>query len=108
MSGAEPSDTLGVAALAGMDRVDASALGAGLVTLTAHGGTGNDTLIGSAGDDLYFGGIGDDRFEWGQGNDVFEGEAGPTGWSSTAATRVRAPTSRPMGAGCASSGTLAT
>ena len=76
LTGAEPSDTLAVAALAGMDRIDASALGAGVVTLTAHGGTGNDTLIGSGGDDLYFGGIGDDRFEWGQGNDVFEGEAG--------------------------------
>jgi RTX calcium-binding nonapeptide repeat (4 copies) len=76
LTSAEPSDTLAVAALAGTDRVDASALPAGVVTLTAHGGTGNDTLIGSGGDDLYFGGIGDDRFEWGQGNDVFEGEAG--------------------------------
>jgi hypothetical protein len=71
VTGAEPSDTLAVAALAGTDRVDASALGAGVVTLTAHGGTGNDTLIGSGGDDLYFGGIGEDLVFLGEGNDTF-------------------------------------
>jgi len=55
----------------GQDTIDASKLGAGLVSLTLNGGIGNDTLIGGAGNDLIFGGNGVDTMSGGAGNDRF-------------------------------------
>jgi Ca2+-binding RTX toxin-like protein len=89
-------DELGIFALAGNDRVDASALKADAAKLGEDGGTGDDTLLGGAGADVLRGGdgndtvdgnqgadiallgAGDDRFIWdpGDGSDVVEGQAG--------------------------------
>jgi len=83
----DPIDQLRVNALGGIDRVDASGLGAGILQLTLDGGDGDDFLIGSRGDDMIFGGrgndtalmgTGDDTFVWnpGDGSDIVEGQAG--------------------------------
>ena len=89
-------DELGIFALGGNDRVDATALHADAAKLGADGGAGDDTLLGGAGADVLRGGdgndtvdgnqgadivllgAGDDRFIWdpGDGSDVVEGEAG--------------------------------
>jgi len=86
--GAESNlDRLIVNALGGGDKIDASALPAGLIGLTLNGGNGNDQLIGSQGGDVInggpgadvlIGGAGDDTFPWnpGDGSDVVEGQAG--------------------------------
>jgi predicted ester cyclase len=54
----------------GDDKVDASALPAGLTQLTIDGGSGNDTITGSQGADMLIGGSGDDVVIGGRGNDV--------------------------------------
>jgi Ca2+-binding RTX toxin-like protein len=89
-------DQLGIFALGGNDRVDASALRADAAKLGVDGGAGDDTLLGGAGDDVLGGadgndtvdgnqgadiallGTGDDRFVWdpGDGSDVVEGQDG--------------------------------
>lgn len=89
-------DQLGIFALGGDDRVDASALKADATKLGVDGGAGDDTLLGGAGADVLRGGdgndtvdgnqgadtallgSGDDRFIWdpGDGSDVVEGQAG--------------------------------
>jgi Ca2+-binding RTX toxin-like protein len=88
IQGAEGTlDGLTVNALGGDDRVDASALAAGLINLTINGGAGNDVLTGSAGNDTIIGGTGsdiafmgdgDDTFVWnpGDGSDTVEGQGG--------------------------------
>jgi Ca2+-binding RTX toxin-like protein len=97
LRGAEAgSDALTINGRGGKDRIDASALSAGVLKLTADGGTGDDTLLGSQGDDALLGGndndaidgnqgndtafmgADDDRFTWdpGDGSDVVEGQAG--------------------------------
>ncbi|HEX2891554.1 calcium-binding protein [Vineibacter terrae] len=93
---ADATDQLVVNGQGGNDTINASALPAGMVSLTLDGGAGNDTLVGSAGADLLIGGdgndvvtggrgddtallgAGDDRFIWapGDGSDVVEGGAG--------------------------------
>jgi Ca2+-binding RTX toxin-like protein len=60
ITGAEPADRLNIIAGAGDDVVQASALTAGAIQLTADGGDGNDVLIGTAGNDTLLGGAGDD------------------------------------------------
>jgi Ca2+-binding RTX toxin-like protein len=89
-------DELGINALDGNDRVDASALLADALKLGVDGGSGDDTLLGGAGNDVLRGGdgndvvdgnqgadtvplgAGDDRFVWdpGDGSDIVEGQAG--------------------------------
>jgi Ca2+-binding RTX toxin-like protein len=89
-------DELGVFALGGDDRVDASALLADAAKLGVDGGAGDDTILGGAGADVLRGGdgndtidgnqgadiallgAGDDRFIWdpGDGSDVVEGQGG--------------------------------
>jgi Ca2+-binding RTX toxin-like protein len=60
ITGAEPAnDRLTLNALAGDDVVEASALAAGGIALTADGGANDDVLIGSAAIDLLDGGSGD-------------------------------------------------
>ena len=94
---ATPSrDELGIFALGGNDRVDATALHADAARLGVDGGDGDDTLLGGAGADVLRGGdgndtidgnqgadtallgSGDDRFIWdpGDGSDIVEGQAG--------------------------------
>jgi Ca2+-binding RTX toxin-like protein len=81
------NDSLTVNGLAGADHIDASAVMAGVISLTLNGGAGNDMLIGSQGDDLVIGGQGadtaflgdgNDTFVWnpGDGSDVVEGQGG--------------------------------
>ncbi|MGF6226685.1 Ca2+-binding RTX toxin-like protein [Inquilinus ginsengisoli] len=80
-------DRLTIAALAGNDVIDASAVSAGRIGLTLLGGLGADIFLGSAGADTVQGGDGDDTallgagddvFVWSPGddNDVIEGQAG--------------------------------
>src|SRR5688572_2577736 len=89
------NDSLVINALGGNDGVTATTLPAGVIKLTADGGTGEDVVLGSqgadvilggAGDDFVFGdngndlallGAGDDVFQWdpGDGNDTIEGQA---------------------------------
>jgi Ca2+-binding RTX toxin-like protein len=94
---ADPAhDQLGIFALDGNDRVDATALQADAIQFGADGGAGDDTLLGGAGNDILRGGdgndtvqgnrgadtallgAGDDRFIWnpGDGSDVVEGQDG--------------------------------
>jgi Ca2+-binding RTX toxin-like protein len=81
------NDSLQVNGLGGDDTIDASALQAGVISLTENGGDGDDILIGSRGNDLVIGGrgddvafmgAGDDTFVWnpGDGSDTVEGQAG--------------------------------
>lgn len=83
----EMVDRLTINTLGGNDRVDASALPAGIIGLVLNGGDGDDNITGSAGDDLILGGTGtdtafmgagNDTFVWnpGDGSDVVEGQAG--------------------------------
>ncbi len=89
-------DELGIFALGGNDRVDATALKSDAIQLGADGGAGDDTLLGGAGADVLRGGdgndtvagnqgadvailgAGDDRFVWnpGDGSDRVEGQDG--------------------------------
>lgn len=69
-------DRLIVNALAGDDVIAAAGLPAGVIQLTADGGTGDDILIGSAGDDVLIGGAGDDVLIGGPGQDVLDGAPG--------------------------------
>jgi Ca2+-binding RTX toxin-like protein len=92
----DASDQQAVNALGGNDFLSAASVGAGVISLTLDGGTGNDTILGSSGADLLLGGdgddsvdgnpggdtallgIGNDTFTWdpGDGSDVVEGQAG--------------------------------
>jgi len=65
------TDSLTVKALGGDDTIDASALEAGVISLTLDGGDGNDFITGSQGDDLIIGGKGSDVAFMGDGNDTF-------------------------------------
>ncbi|WP_428940913.1 beta strand repeat-containing protein [Fontivita pretiosa] len=90
------NDALVINALGGNDAVTATTLPAGIIKLTADGGTGDDSLLGSQGDDVFLGGdnadfisgdngndlalmgTGNDMFQWnpGDGSDVLEGQEG--------------------------------
>jgi Ca2+-binding RTX toxin-like protein len=69
-------DRLVINTLAGDDVVDASALQAGAIGLTADGGPDDDVLIGSDGNDVLLGGDGDDVLIGGPGLDVLDGGPG--------------------------------
>ena len=56
----------------GMDTIDASALAAGVVTVTIDGGIGADQLTGSAGDDVINGGDDVDNVVGNPGNDTID------------------------------------
>jgi Ca2+-binding RTX toxin-like protein len=76
-TGAESAiDRLMVNALAGADVVDASALAAGAIQLTADGGDDDDVLIGSEGDDVLLGAAGNDLLVGGTGVDILDGGPG--------------------------------
>jgi Ca2+-binding RTX toxin-like protein len=76
-TGAESAiDRLMVNALAGDDVVDASALAAGAIQLTADGGDDDDVLIGSPSDDVLLGGAGNDLLVGGTGIDILDGGPG--------------------------------
>jgi len=70
------NDRLVVEAGDGDDVVEASALAAGAIQLTANGGKGDDVLIGSQGNDALNGGVGDDVLIGGLGLDVLDGGPG--------------------------------
>jgi Ca2+-binding RTX toxin-like protein len=70
------NDSLVVNALAGDDAFDGSGLLAGVLSLTADGGAGDDVLIGSAGADTLLGGADDDVLIGGPGVDVLDGGTG--------------------------------
>ncbi|MBO0879536.1 MAG: hypothetical protein J2P17_04025 [Mycobacterium sp.] len=77
VQGTDPTqDALIVTTLAGDDVVEASALPANVLLLTADGGDGNDVLIGSAGNDVLIGGAGDDVLIGNDGQDVLNGGPG--------------------------------
>jgi Ca2+-binding RTX toxin-like protein len=76
ITGAEPTDTLRVNALAGNDVVTATGLTANALTLTEDGGDGNDILLGGDGNDILLGGNGDDTLIGGPGQDVLDGGPG--------------------------------
>ncbi|MCC6823153.1 MAG: calcium-binding protein [Verrucomicrobia subdivision 3 bacterium] len=77
ISGSEAAnDRVTINTLAGDDVVDASALTAGITSLTADGGINDDVLIGSAGADVLLGGDGDDVLLGGPGIDVLDGGPG--------------------------------
>jgi Ca2+-binding RTX toxin-like protein len=89
-------DKLTINALGGDDKITATTLAAGIVSLTVDGGAGDDTILGSQGADTVLGGdgndfvfgdngndvaflgAGDDAFQWdpGDGNDTVEGQDG--------------------------------
>ena len=62
--------------LAGDDVLDASALAAGFINLSADGGIDDDVLTGSGGADILLGGDGDDVLIGGPGVDVLDGGPG--------------------------------
>ena len=81
------NDALLVNGQAGADVIDASALGAGRISLTINGGDGDDMILGSGGNDTVLGGrgadtaflgAGNDTFVWnpGDGSDIVEGQTG--------------------------------
>jgi Ca2+-binding RTX toxin-like protein len=77
ISGSEAAnDRVTINTLGGDDVMDASALAAGFISLTADGGINNDTLIGSAGADTLLGGDGDDVLIGGPGVDILDGGPG--------------------------------
>lgn len=69
-------DALVISTVAGDDAVDASALEASGIALTAYGGTEHDVLIGGKGGDLLYGEDGDDVLLGGPGLDVLDGGPG--------------------------------
>ena len=70
------NDRLTINVLAGDDVVDATALAAAAIQLTADGGNDDDVLIGGDGNDVLLGGPGDDVLIGGPGADVIDGGAG--------------------------------
>jgi Ca2+-binding RTX toxin-like protein len=75
--GSEPAhDRLTINSLAGDDAVEASALQANAIGLTADGGVDNDVLVGSDGPDVLLGGEGDDVLLGGPGLDILDGGPG--------------------------------
>jgi len=68
---AEPGDILTILGGTGDDTIDASSVPAGDITLSLHGGPGNDVIRGSQGDDFVSGGTGNDTALLGDGNDMF-------------------------------------
>jgi Ca2+-binding RTX toxin-like protein len=70
------NDRLAINLLAGDDVMDASALIAGIIGLTADGGIDDDVLIGSAGGDVLAGGDGDDVLLGGPGVHLLDGGLG--------------------------------
>jgi Ca2+-binding RTX toxin-like protein len=77
ITGAEAAfDRLNVQLLDGDDVLEASALTANSIGLTADGGFGDDVLIGSDGNDVLLGGDGDDVLIGGPGLDVLDGGIG--------------------------------
>jgi Ca2+-binding RTX toxin-like protein len=77
ITGAEAAnDRLTLNVLGGDDAVEASALAASGIKLTADGGFGNDILVGGEGDDTLLGGEGDDTLVGGPGLDVLDGGPG--------------------------------
>jgi hypothetical protein len=77
ITGAEPAnDTLTIDALDGDDVVEASALAANAIILTAEGGNGADVLVGGAGNDVLAGSAGDDVLIGGPGLDSLDGGPG--------------------------------
>jgi Ca2+-binding RTX toxin-like protein len=70
-------DSLAIAAGAGNDLIDASAMpAAASLALDLDGGDGNDDVRGGAGNDILRGGNGDDVLRSGGGQDTFIGGAG--------------------------------
>jgi Ca2+-binding RTX toxin-like protein len=67
----EAGDLLTIDAGAGDDVINAGAVAAGKISLTALGGAGNDKLVGSAGADVLNGGAGTDTMTGGAGADRF-------------------------------------
>jgi Ca2+-binding RTX toxin-like protein len=65
-----------VKSLGGNDLINAVALNANLIALTADGGDGNDVIIGSAGNDTLLGGAQDDILIGAAGTDQLNGGAG--------------------------------
>ncbi len=77
ITGSEPAnDRLTINALAGDDVVEASALAATGIQLTADGGADDDILVGGEGNDVLLGGDGDDVLVGGPGTDVLDGGSG--------------------------------
>jgi Ca2+-binding RTX toxin-like protein len=78
VAGGGSVDLLEIVGLEGNDRIDASKMPAGTLTLSLVAGSGNDTVIGGAGNDSMFGGLGNDLFLWnpGQGSDAIFGDPG--------------------------------
>lgn len=74
----DSTDQVTIDAGAGNDSItlEASPGVVGPAPMSAHGGTGDDTLTGSAGSDLLFGDAGDDRIVSGGGADRIDGGAG--------------------------------
>jgi Ca2+-binding RTX toxin-like protein len=70
------NDRVTIHTFGGDDVVDASALSAGVIALTADGGLDDDTLIGSDGPDILLGGDGDDTLLGGPGVDTLDGGTG--------------------------------
>lgn len=70
------NDRVTIYTLGGDDILDASALPAGIISLTADGGAHNDTLIGSGGADVLLGSDGDDVLIGGPGVDILDGGPG--------------------------------
>jgi Ca2+-binding RTX toxin-like protein len=75
------TDTLTVNGLAGDDVLDASAVPAGVLSITLDGGANDDLLIGSAGADTLRGGDGDDILLGGPGVDVLDAAPAATSLS---------------------------
>ena len=76
ISHADAKDRLDLKGLGGNDRIDASALPAGVITLDNFGQDGNDTLIGSRGKDDLNGGADNDLLIGGRGADFINGSEG--------------------------------
>jgi Ca2+-binding RTX toxin-like protein len=70
------NDRLAINALSGDDVVEASALAASGIQLTADGGDDDDILVGGDGNDVLQGGAGDDVLLGGPGTDVLDGGPG--------------------------------
>ncbi|RAH97789.1 hypothetical protein DLJ53_28535 [Acuticoccus sediminis] len=70
------TERLEINGLGGNDTINAHELPAGLISIVADGGAGNDRLFGSAGGDLLQGGTGDDRIVGNKGDDTMEGGDG--------------------------------
>ena len=76
VTGTDPTDSLTVNGLAGDDVLDASAVPAGVLSITLDGGANDDVLVGSAGADTLRGDDGDDILLGGPGLDVLDGGTG--------------------------------